>query len=134
MSIDKTQVQQVGNDPFAYLYSYEFVVLYTFRKDGREVPTTVWFVHENGNIYVTTSTTAGKMKRVRNNRHVFLAPSDRIGNLLGERVEGQAREVPQGEHGHLYQLFTAKYPQFVAMVGPDGPRNGDRTYIEITYV
>ena len=131
MTTDNTQEQNGTQDPFAYLYPAEFVVLTTVRKDGREVPTTVWFTNNNGNIYITTSTTTGKIKRVRNNGHVYLAPSDRIGNVSGERVEGQAHEVPQSEHERVRQLFVAKYPQFAAMTGAGGPRSGERTYIEV---
>ena len=48
MTTDNTQAQSSVADSFAYLYPYEFVVLTTFRRDGREVPTTVWFTHDNG--------------------------------------------------------------------------------------
>lgn len=131
MATDGTQGQNGTQDPFAYLYPAEFVVLTTVRRDGREVPTTVWFTNDNGKIYITTSTTTGKIKRVRNNGHVYLAPSDRVGNVSGERVEGQAHEVPQSEHERVRQLFLAKYPQFAAMTGAGGPRSGERTYIEV---
>ena len=131
MASNDTQAQNGTQDPFAYLYPAEFVVLTTFRRDGREVPTTVWFTNDNGKIYITTSTTTGKIKRVRNNGRVYLAPSDRVGNVSGERVTGQAHEVPQSEHERVRQLFAAKYPQFAAMTGAGGLRSGERTYIEI---
>ncbi|HCI82085.1 MAG TPA: PPOX class F420-dependent oxidoreductase [Ktedonobacter sp.] len=131
MATDDTQMQNGKNDSFANLYPSEFVVLTTLRKDGRAVPTTVWFTHNDGKIYITTSTTTGKIKRVRNNGRVYLAPSDRVGNVSGERVEGQAHEVPQSEHERVRQLFLAKYPQFAAMTGAGGPRSGERTYIEV---
>ncbi len=131
MTTEDNQVHQENNDAFSYLYSYEFVVLTTFRKDGREVPTTVWFAHRQGKLYITTTMTAGKIKRIRNNGRVFIAPSDRIGNLLGERIEGRAYEVPPQEHDAARQLLADKYPSFTAMISAPGLHNVERTYIEV---
>ena len=74
------------NDPFAYLYPYEFVLLTTFRKSGIGVPTAMWFAHEHSKLYMVTGRTTGKIKRIRNNGHVLLAPCDLMGHVLGPQI------------------------------------------------
>ncbi len=117
-------------DPFAFLQPQEFIVLITYRRDGRAVPTTVWFAYDQGKIYITTGSKAGKMKRVRNNGRVDMTPSDRTGNLLGEpHVEGHAREHTPEERTHAREVLAQKYGDtFERMAGQDSP---ERTYIVV---
>ncbi|HEY6543256.1 MAG TPA: PPOX class F420-dependent oxidoreductase [Ktedonobacteraceae bacterium] len=86
---DASQAQQ--SDPFASLYPYKYVQLTTYRKTGVGVPTPVGFASQAGKIYVMTPGTASKLKRIRNNGRVTLAPCKRKGEVLGESIEGQAR-------------------------------------------
>ena len=119
-----------SQDPFAYLQPHQFVVLTTYRKDGRAVPTTVWFAYDQGKIYITTGTNAGKMKRIRNNGHVEMTPSDRTGNLLGEpQVEGHARECTQEEYTHARAVLAQKYGEMFERIA--GQRSSERTYIVV---
>jgi PPOX class probable F420-dependent enzyme len=126
MTNNETQTQ----DPFAYLQPHEFIALTTYRRDGRAVPTTVWFAYDQGKIYITTSTKAGKAKRVRNNGHVEMTPSDRVGNVLGEsQVKGHAHENTPEERTHARQVLTQKYGEmFERIAGQDSP---ERTYIVV---
>ena len=119
-----------SQDPFAYLQPHQFLVLTTYRKDGRAVPTTVWFAYDQGKIYITTGTNAGKMKRIRNNGHVEMTPSDRTGNLLGEQqVEGHARECKQEEYTHARTVLAQKYGEMFERIA--GQRSSERTYIVV---
>jgi len=70
-----------------------YLNLKTFRKTGAGVPTPVWFAEQNGVLYVRTIDDSGKVKRIRNNGGVQVAPCDARGGLLGEWLEGQARLV-----------------------------------------
>jgi uncharacterized protein len=88
MTSKSAQEQEERDDPFAYLYPYEFILLTTFRKNDTGVPTAMWFAHERGKFYMVTGHTSGKMKRIRNNGRVLLAPCDLMGNVLGPQVEG----------------------------------------------
>ena len=132
MTLDyQAQVQ----DPFSYLDPFEFVLLTTFRKDGRGVPTTVWFAHADGKLYITTQSTTGKIKRVRNNAHVLLAPCDRIGKqILGKEIEARARELPRDEHQRAYDALAAKYGEMFASITSQVERANTRTYIEVSPV
>jgi len=121
-----------AQDTFANLRRYQYAQLTTFRKDGRAVPTIVWFANDNGKLYVMTPSTTGKVKRIRNNGRVLLAPCTSSGKVLGESVEAQAHELPVSEssraaaalarkYGFLYRVFT-----FFQTV-----RKVKRTFIEI---
>ncbi len=105
MAVDKTEA---GN-PFATLLSHQFVQLTTFRKSGVAVPTTVWFAPDAGKLYVMTTANTGKIKRIRNNGRVLLAPSDRSGKVFGPALEGSARELPASEHEHASAVLARKY-------------------------
>ena len=119
------------NDPFAFLYAHQFIVLTTYRKDGSGVPTTVWFAHdEQGKIYITTQKQAGKAKRVRSNGRVQMTPSDRTGNLLGQpEVSGKAYEASGAEYDHANAVLKQKYgAQFDQIAGAS---NAERIYIVV---
>jgi uncharacterized protein len=68
----------------------QFVLLTTFRRDGRAVPTPVWAVALDGGIGVWTPGSSGKVGRIRRDGSVTLAPCDRRGNPLGDPVRGTA--------------------------------------------
>jgi PPOX class probable F420-dependent enzyme len=70
-----------------------YVNLATFRRNGREVRTPVWIAPEADKLYVYTNVTSGKVKRIRNDGRVRLAPCDLRGRLRGDWVEGRARMV-----------------------------------------
>jgi len=111
MTVDKTQVENQTGDPFAYLYPHQFALLKTYRKNGVAVPTPIWFANENGKLYVTTSTTTGKVKRIHNNGRVTLVPCDRSGKVTegAKEVEGIARELPASEYAHANAVLLHKY-------------------------
>jgi uncharacterized protein len=78
------------------LHTFEkqaYLNLKTFRKSGAGVPTPVWFAEQDGVLYVRTIDDSGKVKRIRNNGGVQVAPCDARGGLLGEWVEGLAHMV-----------------------------------------
>lgn len=87
-----------------------FLNLETFRKNGAGVPTPVWFAEQDGVLYVRTIDGSGKVKRIRNNGRVRLAPCDARGGLKGEWVAGQARIVSDpAEIETANKLLTKKY-------------------------
>lgn len=96
--------------PFETLEGHKYMRLTTFRKSGEAVPTTVWFVLFEGGIYVTTDPDSGKMKRIRNNSHVLLAPSTRLGKPRGESIEGIAHPLQPGAAPEdATRAFSRKY-------------------------
>ena len=72
-------------------------LLVTFRRDGQPVPTPVWFGIEGGRMYVRSEDDSGKVKRVRANPHVRVAPCNNRGRPHGPAAEARARllETPE---------------------------------------
>ncbi len=132
MTTGSAQQQGESVDPFAYLSPYEFVLLTTFRKSGVGVPTAMWFAHEQGKLSMVTGRTSGKIKRIRNNSRVLLAPCDLMGKVLGPQVEAYARELPTAQHSHADALLAHKYGEEYEMDSSGGGEEADEeTFIEM---
>ncbi|HZC05515.1 MAG TPA: PPOX class F420-dependent oxidoreductase [Ktedonobacterales bacterium] len=95
--------------PFTQLDGEQFIVLTTYRKTGEAVPTTVWFAERDGKLYISTGAAAGKLKRIRTNPRVTVAPSDHIGAVKGAAVAAVAREATPDEHALAEAELAAKY-------------------------
>jgi PPOX class probable F420-dependent enzyme len=100
----------MSNEKLAAFANEKHLNLMTFKKDGTGVPTPVWFVETGGTIYVYTLADAWKVKRVRNNPKVRIAPCDMRGKLKGEWVDAQARLVAESaETKRAHDLLDKKY-------------------------
>jgi PPOX class probable F420-dependent enzyme len=91
------------------LSSEKFVLVTTFRKDGRAVPTAVWAVPDGTGLAVWTPRDAGKVKRIRNSGRVTVAPCDARGKASGEAVAGQARIGDQADRLRVGAALISKY-------------------------
>lgn len=89
--------------------SERFVSITTLRRDGTPVATPVWAVGAAGRLYVSTGSQTGKVRRIRHNPDVMLAPCTRRGAVTVPAVQAQAVIVPVGERPEIWRLFTAKY-------------------------
>ncbi|MGK5676415.1 PPOX class F420-dependent oxidoreductase, partial [Micromonospora sp. URMC 106] len=72
------------------LASEKYVLLTTFRKDGRAVPTPVWAVRDGDALAVWSAADSGKVKRIRRSGDVTVAPCDVRGRPHGEAVPAHA--------------------------------------------
>ena len=59
--------------------------------------------------YVYSAPDAGKLKRIRNNPKVRVAPCSIRGELRGGWVDGQARVCDSDESAHGQELLRSKY-------------------------
>lgn len=119
--------------PFYVLTGHNFMALTTFRKTGQPVATPVWFAQEGDYLYVTTQASAGKVKRIRNNAQVEVAPCDARGTLLGESTEGMARILAHDQANPAKRALAAKYGwQWRAFNWMMRMRGKDMLFIEIT--
>ena len=75
----------------AGLDRHRYMSLATFRKNGAEVATPVWFAAADGRLYVFTAEQSGKVKRLRHSQRARLAPSDARGRVRGEWRGATAR-------------------------------------------
>ena len=82
----------------------------TFRRNGQGVRTPVWFVEDSGVIFIRTGANSAKVKRIRNNPDVQLAPCKADGTVIGEWIPAKGREIADPETDKLVdQLLGKKY-------------------------
>src|SRR5262245_10111636 len=66
------------------------ISLETYRRNGEPVRTPVWFLEEDGIVYVHTDDSTGKVKRIRRNPKVRIAPSHFRGKPKAGFVDAKA--------------------------------------------
>ena len=102
---------------FAAFAGHKYLNLETFKKSGEGVKTPVWFATDpsasldstEARLYVYTVGVSGKVKRIRNNGRVRIAPCNARGGVLGDWVEAHAEIVTGAEAEHGMQLLNKKY-------------------------
>ena len=107
---------------FAALQNHKYISLATFRKNGQEVRTPVWFAGEPPQgvpekLYVYSTADSGKAKRIRNSGHVRVAPCDMRGKLLGDWIEARAEVVNGQEAQNGMRLLNTKYFPWKQILG-----------------
>jgi PPOX class probable F420-dependent enzyme len=87
-----------------------YVNLETFRKDGSGVKTPVWAAGLDGKLVVLTDGTSFKVKRIRANPKIRVAPCDARGNVRGAWVDGEARILEDPAHAaRAHEALKKKY-------------------------
>jgi len=111
----------------------QYLNLETFRKNGNGVKTPVWFVTDGDKIFVRTLAASGKVKRIRNQQRVFIAPCKVDGTLLGDWLEATARVVDDPEMDRkIDRLLGKKYGLVKILFGLASSLRGQKnTVIEI---
>ena len=87
----------------------KYISLTTFRKSGAGVATPVWFGEEDGKLYVMTISKMGKVKRIRNNPQVQVAPCTIRGKVTGGQFPATARLLPPEDFARARKTITRKY-------------------------
>ena len=99
----------MSSDKLSLFAGEKYLNLETWRKDGTAVATPVWFAEDGGVLYIYSLADAGKVKRIRNNPRVRVAPCDMRGKLKGEWVEARARILHGDEAAKGHRLLDEKY-------------------------
>ena len=95
---------------FDPLDGQQYLNLETFRRNGVSMKTPVWFVRDGDMLFVRTIANSGKVKRIRNNEQVNIAPCKVDGALLGDWIPAYAREVKDDEvERTVDRLLDKKY-------------------------
>jgi PPOX class probable F420-dependent enzyme len=92
--------------PFAH---QKYLNLKTSRKAGVPVATPVWFAEAHGTLYIYSLANAGKVKRIRNNPKVRIAPCNVRGHPTGDWVDATARVLDAQGAARGHQLLNQKY-------------------------
>jgi uncharacterized protein len=84
-------------------------LLVTYRRDGTPVPTPVWAAEAEGVLYVRSERTAGKLKRLRNDPRMLIAPCTVRGRPLGAPLEASGRMLAAKEEPRAEQALASRY-------------------------
>lgn len=111
----------MGFETFA---KHKYLNVETFKKSGQGVKTPVWFAADpsvpldssDAKLFVYTIGVSGKVKRIRNNPRVRIAPCNAGGKLLGDWVEARAEIVTGAEAEKGMQLLNKKYVPWKQML------------------
>jgi PPOX class probable F420-dependent enzyme len=69
----------------------------------------VWFIIHHGLIYFRTDKKSGKVKRLKNNPHVKIAPCDIRRKIKKEWLDGEAHFANSEESSIVYTMIGEKY-------------------------
>lgn len=94
----------------ADLSGESYINLVTFRRDGRGVPTPVWFAPIDDRLYVFTDGTSAKVKRIRATKRIRVAACDVRGKVTGEWLDGRARVV--ADEKLVERAYAALYRKY----------------------
>ncbi|MGE3541090.1 MAG: PPOX class F420-dependent oxidoreductase [Candidatus Tectimicrobiota bacterium] len=92
--------------PFA---GQRYLNLESYKRDGTPVRTPVWFAEEHGVLYLYTLARAGKVKRIRRQPQVRIAPCSLRGTVTGPWLTAEARLVEGTTAAHGQALLRRKY-------------------------
>lgn len=95
--------------PLAVLAGSRFVLLTTFRKSGVAVPTAVWAVELDGDLWVWTNPTSGKVTRIRNDGRVLVQPCGLRGEPVGTPIEAHAAIGDDARAADVLTALRRKY-------------------------
>ena len=126
-------------DRFATLSGHKYCRLVTFRRSGAAVPTPMWFALAGERLYMKTERPSGKIRRIRANAHVEVAPCTLRGRPRGATVAGRARILGPTEEPVAERALRARYGAvrrlFELVLEPLFRRRGlIPTYVEVVPV
>jgi hypothetical protein len=92
-----------------WLVREKYLSLESYKRTGEGIRTPLWFAVGDGVIYVYSLADAGKVKRIRNNPQVRVAPCTIRGRITGDWLEAEARIVEGDEDKLGHELLRKKY-------------------------
>lgn len=99
----------MADSSFAPFGEHKYLSLETFKKNGDGVKTPVWFVLNQGLLYVYTEADSWKVKRIRNNPRVRVALCTVRGRVTGPWVDATAAIIDGDERQMADRLLDRKY-------------------------
>jgi PPOX class probable F420-dependent enzyme len=82
------------------------------------VATPVWFIESGGRFLVETDAASFKVRRIRRNPHVTIAPCSPTGHLRGPAVSGEAKVLPECDVARVEMLMARKYRRDLLVIRP----------------
>jgi uncharacterized protein len=87
----------------------KYLSLTTYRRDGSPVSTPVWFVEDDGRLFVTTAADSYKARRLRENSAAMVAPCTARGVVKGDAIPVHVEFLPDAQHARVDHLMADKY-------------------------
>ena len=113
------------------------LLLGTIDESGEPNVHPVWYLYDNGKLYVETAKTAKKTKNIRNKNSVYFCVDDETMPYKGVRGKGTVRilediqsNIPLAEK--IMIKYTGNLENEVAKFLMDGVKNGFSVLLEIT--
>jgi len=119
---------------FAPFVRQQTVLLTTFRRNGTPVKTPVNIAVDGDRAFIRSWDSAGKVKRIRNNPEVTIAPCTASGRPTGPPITARARILTGQESAHAGRLLARKHPILQGLLVPltHRLRGNTTTHIELT--
>ncbi|HEX5901516.1 MAG TPA: PPOX class F420-dependent oxidoreductase [Actinomycetota bacterium] len=96
----------------------KYLSITSYRRDGSGVSTPVWFATEGDRLLVMTDSRSGKVKRIRRNPYVTIAPCSGRGKPKAKGMPAHAELLPASEVDRSKRLIERKYRSDLLFVGP----------------
>lgn len=102
-----------------------YVALTTFRRDGTPVATPVWLAPRDGTLVVFTDRASGKVKRLRADARVRVAPCDWRGRVRGPALDATAELTDAAGTLGVLAAIRARYGWQARLLLWFGARRGE---------
>jgi uncharacterized protein len=110
--------QPSGAEELEERFPGKYLSLTSYKRDGTGVSTPVWFVIDGRRLLVMTDPESFKVKRIRRNPNVTIAPCTATGRLCRDPIPAQAELLPDSERPRFDQLMALKYSRVERVVLP----------------
>jgi PPOX class probable F420-dependent enzyme len=122
---------EAGASGFGHL-SGPYCLVATYRRSGDAIATPLWYgVDGEGRLYFRTYADSAKVRRIRNNPRVRVAPSTMRGKPKGPAAEGTARILDTSEEEHAEETIQSNYGLFRRVYEKSGGSFA-AFYVEVT--
>lgn len=92
------------------LFPGRYLSVTSYKRDGTGIATPVWFVTDGKRLFAFTDLHSGKIKRIRRDPHVRVAPCHPTGKLRGEPIDGRAEVLTDtADLDRVQKLLLARY-------------------------
>jgi PPOX class probable F420-dependent enzyme len=100
----------------AGLAQERYISLTTFKRDGTPVSTPVWVAGDDGRLLVWTAADSWKVKRIKRDSRVRVAPCTASGKVRGEAIDAKAEILE--DTALVQKLEKRKYWLMYRLLGP----------------
>ena len=112
------------------LAGHKYCIVVTYRRNGLPVATPVWFGNGNGRIFFRSLADTAKVRRLRSNQRVLIAPCTTRGRPLGPPFRGRARILSGAEAMDAERWIQANYG-LLRRIYEWMIADADATYVEV---